>query len=233
MVVIYMLCAIIILAVNINEVPRYLALIFTDAFRGDYVQATVGGLLGVMIVGVRQGAFSNEAGIGTEVMALGTAKTKEPVRAGLVAMIGPLVDTIVVCTCTALVILVTGAWQAEEGVAGAALTATAFADALGRPGPWIVTILVVFFSMSTMFTFWYYGAKCLGFLIGAERQNHYKYFYILLLVIGAVASIEVVIYLITSGYALMAIPTITATLILSPRVMKAARDYFARMRTQG
>lgn len=230
MVVIYLVCAAIILAVNSDQVPHYLALIFTDAFRGDYTQAAVGGFLGVLIVGIRQGAFSNEAGIGTEVMALGAAKTREPVRSGLVAMMGPVIDTLVVCTCTALVILVTGAWQAEEGVAGAALTATAFSDALGRTGPWIVTLLVVFFSMSTMFTFWYYGAKCLGFLIGAEHQHWYKYFYTLLVVGGAVASIEVVIYLITSGYALMAIPTITATLLLAPKVMTAARDYFARVR---
>ena len=228
MVVVYMGCALVILAVHWADLPRYLGLIFTDAFRGDYSQAAIGGVLGVIVVGVRQGAFSNEAGIGTEVMAHGAAKTREPVREGLVAMLGPVIDTLLVCTCTALVILVTGAWQAEEGIAGAALTAQAFAEALGPAGPWLVAMLVVVFSLSTMFTFWYYGAKCLGFLVGARHQHWYRYFYTALVVVGAVVSLEAVIYLITAMYGLMAIPTMTATLLLAPRVMHAARDYFSR-----
>ena len=231
MVVLYLLCAFAILAVNHTEIPRYLQLIVTDAFRGDYSQAAVGGLLGVMIVGVRQGAFSNEAGIGTEVMALGAARTREPVRTGLVAMMGPVIDTLIVCSFTALVILTTGAWQMDpDEVAGAALTAIAFGDALGTPGLALITLLVIVFSLSTMFTFWYYGAKCLGFLIGAEHQHWYKYLYVLLVVLGAVMGVEAMIYLITTGYALMAIPTMTATLLLAPKVMAAARDYFARIR---
>ncbi|MCG5548502.1 alanine/glycine:cation symporter family protein [Halorhodospira halochloris] len=225
MVIAYMLCAVGILALNAAEIPQYLGLIVTDAFSG---QAVAGGLLGVMIVGVRQGAFSNEAGIGTEVMALGATKTREPVRAGLVAMIGPVVDTLIVCTCTALVILITGAWVADGEVEGAALTAAAFAEALGGAGPWLVAVLVVLFSMTTMFTFWYYGAKCLGFLVGAEYQHYYKYFYTALVVVGAVATLEVVIYLVTAMYGLMAIPTMIATLLLAPRVMREAQDYFRR-----
>lgn len=231
MVLVYIACALVILVVHADQVPRYLALIFTDAFRGDYSQAAIGGVLGVIMVGVRQGAFSNEAGIGTEVMAHGAARTREPVREGLVAMMGPVIDTLIVCSFTALVILTTGAWQVDpDEVAGAALTATAFGEALGAVGPWLITLLVVVFSLSTMFTFWYYGAKCLGFLIGAERQHWYKHFYILLVVVGAVVSVEAVIYLITTGYALMAIPTMIATLLLAPKVMAAARDYFRRMR---
>jgi alanine or glycine:cation symporter, AGCS family len=230
MVLIYLVTAFVILALNAGEIPAYLRMIVTDAFSG---QAVAGGLLGVMIVGVRQGAFSNEAGIGTEVMAHGAARTREPVREGLVAMMGPIIDTLIVCTCTALVILITGTWQEGEGVAGAALTATAFSDALGGIGPWLVTFLVVVFSMSTMFTYWYYGAKCLGFLIGAERQHWYKHYYILLIVFGAVVSIEAVIYMITTGFALMAIPTMIATLLLAPRVMDAAKDYFRRLRDGG
>lgn len=226
MVAVYLVCAVVILTVHAQDVPRYLAWIVQDAFSG---QAAAGGLLGVMIVGVRQGAFSNEAGIGTEVMALGATKTREPVRAGLVAMIGPVVDTLIVCTATALVILVTGAWERGDDVAGAALTATAFAEALGPLGPWLVAALVIVFSLTTMFTFWYYGAKCLGFLIGAQYQHWYKYFYTALVVVGAVATLEVVIYLITAMYGLMAIPTMIATLALAPRVLREARSYFARL----
>lgn len=223
LVLIYLMCAFVILALNVGQIPHYLGMIVSDAFTG---MAVAGGVLGAMMVGVRQGAFSNEAGIGTEVMAHGAARTREPVREGLVAMMGPVIDTLIVCTCTALVILVTGAWQIGDDMAGAALTATAFADALGDIGPWIVTLLVVVFSVSTMFTFWYYGAKSLGFLIGAEHQHWYKYFYVALIVVGAVVSLELVIYLITAMYGLMAIPTMIATLLLAPKAMAEARRYF-------
>lgn len=229
MVILYLICALIIVAVNITAVPAALASIFTHAFEADLSAMAAGGLMGVIITGVRQGAFSNEAGIGTEVMAHGAAQTREPVREGLVAMLGPVIDTLIVCTLTALVLLSTGTWEAGTDVAGAALTAQAFSEALGAPGPWLIMLLVIVFSMSTMFTFWYYGAKCLGFLIGAEHQHWYRYFYLLLIIAGAVVSIEAVIFLITTGYALMAIPTMVATLMLSPRVMIAARDYFERL----
>lgn len=184
--------------------------------------------MGVLITGIRQGAFSNEAGIGTEVMAHGAARTKEPIREGLVAMMGPVVDTLIVCTLTALVLLTTGVWSTQSGddVSGAALTAQAFSESLGAAGPWIIMVLVTVFSMSTMFTFWYYGAKCLGFLIGAEHQHWYKYIYIVLIVVGAVISLKAVVFLITTGYALMAIPTMVASLLLAPKVMDAAHRYF-------
>ncbi|MCK8515051.1 amino acid carrier protein [Methylonatrum kenyense] len=228
LVLIYLACAGVILSLNAGDIPYYLGMIVRDAFTGA---AVAGGILGAMMVGVRQGAFSNEAGIGTEVMAHGAARTREPVREGLVAMMGPVIDTLVVCTATALVILITGAWQIGDDMAGSALTAAAFAESLGGIGPWIVTGLVVVFSVSTMFTFWYYGAKSLGFLIGAEHQHWYKYFYVALIVVGAVASLEVVIYLITAMYGLMAIPTMIASLLLAPRVMAEARRYFAARET--
>lgn len=228
MVLLYLVTACVILILNAEQIPDSFRLIITDAFSG---QALAGGLLGVMIVGVRQGAFSNEAGMGTEVMAHGAARTHEPVREGLVAMMGPIIDTIIVCTCTALLILITGVWQESEGMAGASLTAAAFVDSLGSTGAWLIICLVVVFSMSTLFTYWYYGAKCLGFLIGAEHQHWYRYAYILFIVVGAMGSVEVVIYLITTGFGLMAIPTMIASLLLAPRVMAVARDYFRRLGT--
>ncbi|SFR57631.1 alanine or glycine:cation symporter, AGCS family [Marinobacter daqiaonensis] len=225
MVVLYLFFVVVIIAINIEQVPAALASIFTHAFESDLSAVAAGGLMGVVITGVRQGAFSNEAGVGTEVMAHGAARTDEPVREGLVAMMGPVIDTLVVCTLTALVLITTGAWKAGTDVAGAALTARAFEQSLGPIGPWIIMLLVTVFSMSTMFTFWYYGAKCLGFLIGAERQHWYKYVYVALIVLGAVISLQAVIFLITIGYALMAIPTMIASLILAPKVMEAAREY--------
>lgn len=224
----YLLMVLYVLVIYAEDIPRYLALIVQDAFTG---RAVAGGLVAVMITGVRRGAFSNEAGIGTEVMAHGAAKTSEPVREGLVAMLGPVIDTLIVCTCTALAILMTGTWE-HRGIDGVTLTADAFGIAMPGIGPYLVTLIVVFLSLSTMFTYWYYGAKCLGFLIGAERQNWYRYFYTLLVVIGAVVSLETVISVIDGAFALMAIPTMVATLRLAPKVLHATHDYFDRLRAE-
>jgi len=229
MVAVYLLLTAIVLLAHLPELPGHLAFIVKDAFTAESIG---GGILGMITVGVMRGAFSNEAGIGTEVMAHGAAKTKEPVREGLVAMMGPVIDTLIVCTCTALVILVTGVWQ-QDDVGGASMTAMAFGEVLPFGlGAYIIAFVVLIFAASTMFTFWYYGAKCLGFLIGAERQHYYKYFYTVLVVLGAVVSLEAVFGLIDSMYALMAIPTMTATLLLAPQVMAAARRYFERLRQE-
>ena len=226
MVVFYMLSALWILAANLQDIPGYLLLIVTDAFTG---QAAVGGAIGtVIITGVRRAAFSNEAGIGTEAMAHGAAKTSEPIREGLVAMIGPVIDTLIVCTTTALVILVSGVWQ-ETGADGVTLTANAFNQGMPGFGSIMLIICVLFFSMSTMFSYSYYGTKCLGFLIGADRQHWYNYFYIGLMIIAAVASSDAAVSLIDGMYALMAIPTTVSALILAPKVMDAARTYFAKL----
>ncbi|MCC5886067.1 MAG: sodium:alanine symporter family protein [Gammaproteobacteria bacterium] len=224
MVLLYLGASLWILAMNSGAIPAAFALIFTDAFTG---QAAAGGLLGALLIGVRQGAFSNEAGIGNESLAHGAARTQVPVREGLVAMIGPVVDTLIVCTATALVILVTGVWEVGTD-SGVTMTAQAFESAIGAAGPWLLVVLVVFFSVSTMFTFWYYGAKCLGFLIGAEHQHYYRWFYVLLVVVGSVLSIDAVVGLITGMYGLMAIPTVISTLLLAPKVLAHARDYLGR-----
>ncbi len=224
MVIVYMAMTLMVLALHLPELPGYLLMIVREAFTAESV---AGGFVGVLTIGVMRGAFSNEAGIGTEAMSHGAAKTTEPVREGLVAMMGPVIDTLIVCTCTALVILVTGVWQ-SGGADGVSLTASAFAEVLpGQFGAWAIAFIVMIFASSTMFTFWYYGAKCLGFLIGAERQHYYRYFYVLLVVLGAVAPLEAVFGLIDSASALMAIPSMTVAFVLSPKVMAAAKTYFA------
>jgi AGCS family alanine or glycine:cation symporter len=225
MVGLYLLMTCFVLIQHLPELPSHLMFIVSDAFSG---QAVAGGLAGVMTIGVMRGAFSNEAGIGSEVMAHGAAKTTEPVREGLVAMMGPVIDTLVVCSCTALVILVTGVWQ-TDGLDGVSMTAMAFSQVFpGNLGGWLIAFVVLIFASSTMFTFWYYGAKSLGFLIGAERQDNYKYYYTGLVVVGAIIPLEAVFAIIDSGFALMAIPTMTATLLLSGKVTAAAREYFRR-----
>ncbi len=228
MVVLYVGLVLIILAINYDVLGYYFGLIFRDAFTAE--AALGGAVYQIIVTGFKRAAFSNEAGIGTATLAHGAAKTKEPVREGLVAMLGPAIDTLLVCTMTAMAILVTGEWQtgSENGIA---LTAAAFGDALGMIGPYLLVLCVTVFAFSSMFTYSYYGTKCLGFLIGAERQHWYNYFYVGSIVLGAVTTIMSVINLIDGMFAIMSIPTMTAAILLAPRVKEAARDYFSRLDT--
>jgi AGCS family alanine or glycine:cation symporter len=226
MVIVYVVSVLVILGVHIDVVPHYLALIVTDAFSA---QSVMGGAVGsLIVVGVQRAAFSNEAGIGTESLAHGAAKTKEPVREGLVAMLGPAIDTLLICTMTALAILVTGVWQTTEAN-GVTLTLNAFNEAMPGIGTFVLMISVASFSISSMLTYSYYGTKCWSYLAGAQRAHWYNYFYILTLVVGAVVSIDTVVNLIDGSFALMAIPTMTSAILLAPKVREAARDYMRRM----
>ncbi|MCH8332251.1 MAG: alanine:cation symporter family protein, partial [Bacteroidetes bacterium] len=137
------------------------------------------------------------------------------------------IDTLLVCTATAMIILITGVWQNGDN-SGVTLTANAFNLALPGIGSYVLIICVFFFSSSTLFTYSYYGTKCLGFLIGAERQYLYNYIYLVMIFVGGVASLDAMIGLIDGMYAIMAIPTMTSSIILAPKVMKAARGYFAK-----
>ena len=229
MVILYMVSSLWIILSNLGEVPGYLSLILSDAFTGT---AVAGGVVGTTIVtGVRRAAFSNEAGIGTEALAHGAAKTGEPVREGLVAMMGPVIDTMIVCTCTALVILMTGVWQTTPDN-GVTLTAGAFEAAMPGYGAYILTVCVFFFAVTTLLTYSYYGAKCLSFLVGARYAKLYNIFYVAFVVVASVASIDAVISFADGLFALMAIPTMTSALRLAPRVMASFRRYSASLRTQ-
>jgi len=232
MVLLYFILVIIILAVNIEVVPKYIGLIFTDAFAADYFNgdAMFGGVLGALIIlGIRRGAFSNEAGIGTAPMAHGAAKTNEPVREGLVAMLGPAIDTLIVCTLTALAILVTGVWQTTDAN-GVSLTASAFGDAMPGIGKYLLLICIAIFSISSLFSYSYYGSKCMSFLFGADKKHYYNYFYIGSIILGATTSLSMMINLIDGVFALMAIPTMIATIIMAPRVVKEFKAYSKRLK---
>jgi AGCS family alanine or glycine:cation symporter len=224
MVVLYFMMTATVLYTYAADIPMTLWLIVTDAFTGH---AAAGGSIGaVILIGVRRGAFSNEAGIGTESMAHGTAKTAQPIREGTVAMIGPVIDTLVVCTCTALIILLTGVWQTDAGYEGVTMTARAIEKVFPATGIYLLLIMVGMLSFSTMVTMWFYGVKCMGFLFGVERQYYYSPIYLALLVVGAVVSMDVVNGLILASYATMAIPTMISALYLSPKVNEAAKAYF-------
>ena len=225
MVAVYMLMTLYVIIGNAAAVPGILASIVTEAFSP---QAVGGGFVGIMLIGISRGAFSNEAGVGTEVMAHGAARTSEPVREGLVAMLGPVIDTLIVCTCTAVVILLTGAWESPGELSGITLTANAFVGQMGGFALFPLAFVALVLSTTTMFTGWYYGAKCFGFLVGAQWQHHFRWVFVATVVFGASVSIDVVFNIISGCYGLMAIPTMVSTLLLAPQVMAAAREYFAR-----
>ena len=230
MVVVYLAMTLWIVISHLTAVPGVLADIVREAFQPT---AIGGGALGVILIGVSRGAFSNEAGVGTEVMAHGAARTDEPIREGLLAALGPIIDTLVVCTCTALVILLAGDWQNPGQLSGITLTANAFRAEMGLPGLIALGFVALILSTTTMFTGWYYGAKCFGFLVGAQWQPYFRWFFIAAVVFGATVSIDVVFNLISGSYGLMAIPTMVSTLLLAPRVMAAARTYFAELSAAG
>ncbi len=225
MVIFYFLITGVLLASHLTEIPSMFQLILTDAFSG---QAVSGGVLGaVILIGVQRGAFSNEAGIGTESLAHGAAKTNEPTREGLVAMIGPIADTLIVCTCTAMALLVTGVW--EDGGVGVTMTTQAYEQVFPGFGAYLLLIMVVVLSTTTILTYWYYGSKCMGFLFGTSKERFYMYAYMALITVGAVVSLDVVINLLDGMYATMAIPTMISTLLLAPKVKQVAVAYFARI----
>lgn len=231
MVLLYFVLVLFILGVYIDEVPKYLGLMFTDAFAATNFtgDSFLGGALGgLILLGVRRGAFSNEAGIGTAPMAHGASKTNEPVREGLVAMLGPAIDTLVVCTLTALAILVTGVWQTTE-VNGVSLTAAAFNDAIPVYGNYLLLICIATFSISSLFTYSYYGSKCMSFLFGAHNKHYYNYFYIASILIGAITPLSMMLNLIDGTFALMAIPTMLTTVLLAPKVVKEIKIYARKM----
>ena len=324
MVILYGGCALIIIIMHASQIPEAFRLIITDAFTG---QAVTGGVLGSVIsIGVRRAAFSNEAGMGTEAMAHGAAKTKEPIREGLVAMLGPMIDTLIVCTITGLVIINTGVW--EKGVtinrisklnnaieqyvieknissvitndliesiitnkefnnkkfyvspvnkidawgkrieikndinssdyklilvssgpdktlntpddltneispnsySGVMLTEKAYRMISSSLGPYLLLICVLCFSFSSMIGFSYYVTKCGMFLFGIKARIPLIIFYLIGIIISAIVDLNYLIYFLDIMFGLMAVPTIISTIILSPRVMKEAREYFITLK---
>lgn len=231
MVVVYLITVLTILVLKIEAVPAMFSLIINDAFTGNSV---LGGALGVLIItGVKRAAFSNEAGLGTAPIMHGTAKTKEPIREGLVAMLGPAIDTLLVCSLTAMAILASGVWKGFDGN-GISMTLAAFDAVLPyNIGSVVLTICVLIFAFSTLFTYSFYGLSCLSFLTNTKIGKSYNYIYIITIVIASVIKLDFVINLIDSAYALMAIPTVLSTLILAPKVKREAAKYFQKLKTGG
>lgn len=232
MIVIYFSSVLAILIVNITEVPHYFMLIITDAFSASHYRGDplLGGIVGGLIVtGVRRASFSNEAGIGTAPMALAASKTAEPIREGLISMLSPAIDTLLVCSLTALAILVTGVWQ-TSGASGVTLTVTAFENSLGETGKILLLISAFFFAITSLFSYSYYGNKAISFMFGVKSGRWYDYFYLSTIIFGAILSMTDIMNIIDIAYALMALPTMLSGLVLAPRVLREAKSYFERMK---
>ena len=225
MVLVYLSAGLFIVFSNIALVPSIFNLIFTSAFNGSSV---AGGFVGTAVVisqGFRRAAFSNEAGMGTEVMAIGASKNNEPIRSGLVAMIGPVIDTLIVCTITGIVILLSGDWMTGE-FSGVTLTQKSFANHLGVVGDFILIFSVATFALSTMFGYSYYGCKCASYLFGTGSKIYYRIFYVITLVLGSVLSLDLAVNIVDAMFALMAFPTMISAIYLSPHIKKEAKRYF-------
>jgi AGCS family alanine or glycine:cation symporter len=227
MVLLYGGTSLVIILFHLDRILPSLSLILSDAFTG---QAVAGGALGMVIVtGVRRAAFSNEAGMGTEAMAHGAAKTKEPIREGLVAMWGPVIDTLLMCTLTGLVLMVTDVWRSGEGD-GVLLTTEAFEQALPGAGSYLLLAGVLCLSFSSMLGFSYYVVKCGCFLFGQKARLPVLGFYLLTIIVSAVVKMDEIINFLDIAFGLMAIPTILSSILLAPKVNQAAKEYFKKLK---
>ncbi len=223
----YVLGALAVIVTRIDQIPEAFAVILKGAFSGT---AATGGFAGAAVAqavrfGVARGLFSNEAGLGSAPIAHGAAQTREPVREGLVAMLGPFVDTIVICTMTALVIVVTGVYHL--GLTGADLTARGFDTGLPGPGGYIVAIGIIFFAFSTAISWSYYGDRCVDYLFGEKWVMPYRVIYCVLLPVGAAIKLTTVWTISDIFNALMAWPNLVGLLFLSPVLIRATKDYFS------
>ncbi|MCK4742602.1 MAG: sodium:alanine symporter family protein [Sulfuriflexus sp.] len=227
MAVIYCGAALIILAMHASEIP---AAFFTIINLAINPEAAGGGAIGAAIqYGVARGVFSNEAGLGSAAMAHAAAKTNEPVREGLVAMLGPFIDTIIICTMTALIIVIMGAWgeTRPEAYTGAALSAYAFEQGLGQVGAWVVGFGLIFFALSTIIAWSYYGDRSAEFLFGKRAILPYRVIYTLLIVVGAWIPLNLVWNIADMTNILMAAPNLISLVLLAGLVKKLGDDYFA------
>jgi len=227
MAITYLLAGLVVLVLNASEIPTAIELIIKHAFTPV---AATGGFAGAAVwaairFGVARGIFSNEAGLGSAPIAHAAATTTSPVRQGTIAMLGTFIDTIIICSITGLVIIVSGVWTAGEN--GASLTAAAFESTLPGIGGYIVTFGICLFAFTTLLGWSFYGEKCVEYLFGVRSITPFRTLWIIAIPIGATAQLNFIWLLADTLNALMALPNLTALILLSPLVFKLTRDYFA------
>ncbi|MBR4212679.1 MAG: alanine:cation symporter family protein [Bacteroidales bacterium] len=236
MVILYFLLILYIIFSHLGAVPGVFRDIFVGAFNPSAVGGGVaGGVIFVALTGVRRAALVNEAGIGSASMMHGASRSKEPVHEGLVAMLGPSIDSGFICTLTAIAILVgrsvdptiLPAGGGLSSAQGLSIALAAFDAAIPGIGRYLLFVIVLCFAFSTMFSYSYYGQKCLGFLIGADKAHYYNWPYLLVLIVGAVIPLGVAVSIIDIAFALMAFCTIPTLILLAPKARAAFKTFFA------
>lgn len=226
MAIIYVAAALIIILTNISSVPAAFGEIFGQAFTGT---AAAGGFLGMVIKGVARGVFSNEAGLGSAAIAHASARTDNPVRQGTVAMLGTFIDTIIVCTMTGLIIVMSGLWSGGD-LNGAPLTSGAFDGFMSGIGNHVVTLCLAVFAFTTVLGWSFYGEKCVAFLFGVKVIMAYRILWIVAAFGGTILTLDFVWLLADTLNAMMAIPNLIALLILSPVIFALSKEYFAKQK---
>ncbi|PKM86998.1 MAG: sodium:alanine symporter family protein [Firmicutes bacterium HGW-Firmicutes-12] len=231
MAVFYILGGLVIILLNIPQLPAAIAFIFKAAFGGQ--EAIAGGFAGATVAhairfGVARGVFSNEAGLGSAPIAAAAAKTDHPARQALVSMTGTFLDTIIVCSITGLVLAITSTWELAnpDTLTGAALTTTAFTNGLGTWGGMIVSVGIILFAYSTILGWAYYGEKCAEYLLGSKVVMPYRYLWVIFVAVGAIAKLSFVWDLADTLNGLMAIPNLIGLLLLSGVVVSETKDFF-------
>ncbi len=219
MVTLYLILVLVITVVHIDRLPEVFGLIFREAFN---FKAGFGALAGIAIIGARRAMYVNEAGVGTASMVHGSSKNDDPVREGLVAMLGPAIDSGLVCTLTAIPILMAGCYDVE-GVKGLNIALNSFSELLPGWGQYALLTTVLFFAFSTMFSYSIYGVKCASYLFGAKRGKYYVYAYLAVIFISCIASLKLVVTVMDFAFAMMALPNMLTVLYLSPRVRAEIR----------
>jgi AGCS family alanine or glycine:cation symporter len=221
MVAVYFILVFVIIVLNIREIPRVFASIVSGAFS---LKAGLGGLAGVAITGARRAMYVNEAGVGTAMMMHGASRNAEPVREGFVAMLGPAIDSGLVCTLSAIPIIIAGNYNVE-GIQGLSIALGSFDALIPVAGKYLLMVLVTVFAFSTMFSYSYYGRTCAEYLFGKDKARFYNWFYLLMLLIASVVTLDVVVSIMDLAFALMSVPTMYAVFRLSPKVVKALKEY--------
>ncbi len=228
MAVLYVLAAIIILVVNFSEIGDAFTMIFQGAFAPS---AAFGGFVGVIIQGFRRAAFSNEAGVGSASIAHSATKTNEPVSEGIVSLLEPFIDTVVICTMTALVIIVTG-MSGVQGVEGAQLTSQAFESVISW-FPYVLVVAIFLFAFSTMISWSYYGLKSWTYLFGSSKKSElvYKFIFLIFIIVGSSVKLGAVLDFSDMMILAMAFPNILGLLILSGEVKIDLKEYLNKVKS--
>jgi alanine or glycine:cation symporter, AGCS family len=225
----YLIAGLVVIAANLEHVPEAVAAIFRGAFTAEGV---AGGVVGVLLQGFRRAAFSNEAGIGSAPIAHASVRTGEPLTEGLVALWEPFIDTVIICTLTALVIVISNARVIAPEAAGVALTSAAFGTVMPW-FPWVLAVVVLLFAYSTMISYCYYGTKAAAYLFGEGPgvELTYKILYLCLTVVGVTMNFEQLVDFADAIYFLMAVPNVIGLYLLAPVVRREMLSYFARLKS--